>query len=505
MMAIVAIAAFCAPLIYAAITHHVWEDYLITFRFSENLASGKGLVYNPPERVHGFTSPIGVLLPALLHLISGRGSYLVTLGLFRVVSAAAFAAAAALLFDAVKIGTRRIWPAIAVVMLLLLEPKSVAFSANGQESAFMLLWAAAGIRLSLDAPSTRWKWWAMIGAGFQWTRPEGFLYCAAFAVPNFIFAREARRDIARAFAKAAGLAIALYLPWVIFTTIYYGSPIPQTMLAKAVVHNPHGTLVKLIENIPSASAGAFENVYFFMDPWPMHVRIVAMAIAIFSLIYWLIPTRDRLGRIASFCFFALSPYFAFLSIPYGWYYPSFAIFGLVALCSGLDAIAGDSRALRRVAATALVAIALERVVFFYDFTRVMKTQQLVIEDHNRTQIGLYLHDRVKPNETVMLECLGYIGYFSNAHMLEWPGLVSPQVTRLLKQHAKPIEVINALHPDWLVLRPFEVEKVADEPTFTTHYHLERIFDVTPEVEAFGDRPGHVYIEGDETFLVFHRV
>src|ERR1700749_1601640 len=97
---VVAMLAFAAPLIYAGITHHGWEDYLITFRFSENLANGNGLVYNIPERVHGFTSPIGVLLPALLHVLSGRHSWLLTLWLFRIISAAAVAGAALLLHNA---------------------------------------------------------------------------------------------------------------------------------------------------------------------------------------------------------------------------------------------------------------------------------------------------------------------------------------------------------------------------------------------------------------------
>src|ERR1700691_4148349 len=34
-------------------TGHVWEDFLITFRFSENLVLGNGLVYQPGERVCG--------------------------------------------------------------------------------------------------------------------------------------------------------------------------------------------------------------------------------------------------------------------------------------------------------------------------------------------------------------------------------------------------------------------------------------------------------------------
>lgn len=52
-------------LVYVLITGHVWEDFLIKFRHSRNLVNGHGLVFTPGERVHGFTSAINTLLPAL--------------------------------------------------------------------------------------------------------------------------------------------------------------------------------------------------------------------------------------------------------------------------------------------------------------------------------------------------------------------------------------------------------------------------------------------------------
>jgi hypothetical protein len=501
---IVAVIAFCAPLIYAGITHHVWEDYLITFRFSENLANGNGLVYNIPERVHGFTSPIGVLLPALLHLLTLRHSYLLTLWLFRIISAAAYAGAVTLLYDAVRISAGKALPAIAIVVLMLLEPKSVSFSANGQETGFMLLWVAAGLRLSLDEPSKRWKWWGIVAVGLQWTRPEGLLYMLALVVANLIFAIEPRRKALIAFVKAGVLGASLYLPWTIFTWVYYGSPIPQTVIAKSVLPNAHATPLGVLRNIPASCAAAFESVYNF-GGWPEHIRYVGYGLGMWGLFYWLIPVRDRIGRIASFCFLLLSPYFAYLAVAFAWYYPPFAACALVALCTGLDAIVRRyAPAMRAVAVGILLALIAERAIFMAEFVYSMKTQQFVIEDSNRKQIGLYLHDRVAPNETVMLECLGYIGYFSNAHMLEWPGLVSPQVTKILRQGVTRMDLFDRLKPDWLVLRPREVETVKGDPRFFAQYAFDRTFDVSGLVASYDDMPGIVYIRGDQTFLIFHR-
>src|SRR5262252_8620700 len=99
-LALFAAVAFAVPLLYALYTGHIWEDYFITFRHSQNLCEGHGLVYQPGERVHGFTSPLGTLLPALCYWVTGGGSYLYALWLFRVLSAAAFAGAGVLLLKA---------------------------------------------------------------------------------------------------------------------------------------------------------------------------------------------------------------------------------------------------------------------------------------------------------------------------------------------------------------------------------------------------------------------
>jgi hypothetical protein len=60
-----ACAALAVPVFFTLRTHLIWEDFLITYRYSENLARGIGLVYWPGERVYGFTSPLNTLLPAL--------------------------------------------------------------------------------------------------------------------------------------------------------------------------------------------------------------------------------------------------------------------------------------------------------------------------------------------------------------------------------------------------------------------------------------------------------
>jgi hypothetical protein len=94
--------AFGCALLFAVFTQHAWEDYYITYRASKNLATGHGLVFNVGERLHTFTSPIGVLLPALASLLTLNTSDSAALWIFRLFSCAAFGTAAALMFVTVR-------------------------------------------------------------------------------------------------------------------------------------------------------------------------------------------------------------------------------------------------------------------------------------------------------------------------------------------------------------------------------------------------------------------
>ena len=53
-------------LIYTTLAHWAYDDPFITYRYAENLAQGKGFVYNPGERVLSTTTPLFTLLLALL-------------------------------------------------------------------------------------------------------------------------------------------------------------------------------------------------------------------------------------------------------------------------------------------------------------------------------------------------------------------------------------------------------------------------------------------------------
>src|SRR5215216_1269816 len=154
---VVFIAACLICLGYTFYTNQTWEDSLITLRQGENLLKGEGLTYNPGTKVHGFTSPINVLVLTVCHFVTGQSSHEATFWLYRVFTIAAFATSGVLLLTAVR-QVPPYWPAATWFLgfVYLFDVKNVAFSINGMETAFMLLFVAWAVYLLAHSPRDLW-------------------------------------------------------------------------------------------------------------------------------------------------------------------------------------------------------------------------------------------------------------------------------------------------------------------------------------------------------------
>ena len=123
----------------------------------------------------------------------------------------------------------------------------------------------------------------------------------------------------------------------------------------------------------------------------------------------------------------------------------------------------------------------------------------------RRDIGEWLHSNAARTDTVFLEPLGYIGYYSGLKMLDYPGLASPEVVAARRAgHRTHAQVIAALRPEWLVLRPDQVQGVQVEAPhlLAQGYRLVRAYDVRPALDAVKVLPGRGYLEFDAVYLVF---
>ena len=164
---------FFSGISFALVTDHVWEDFYITYRSSKNLSTGNGLVFNPGERVHAFTSPLNVLVPAAFSFFTANRSDQAVIWLMRIFSLGLLSCSGVLLYDiAGKAGLKHNERAL-LIGLYATNTKIIDFSINGQESGFMLIFLALALHTLLTRKeNTRWPL-ALSLAGLMWSRPDG--------------------------------------------------------------------------------------------------------------------------------------------------------------------------------------------------------------------------------------------------------------------------------------------------------------------------------------------
>jgi len=229
----VVIAAFAGLLFLMWLRFHqppnTVDDAYITFRYARNLVSGVGLVYNAGERVLGTTTPAYALLLAALSGLSGYRDYP---RLALMTNALCDALTFALLIRLVTRLTGERWLGVGAALLFAIDGRVLDWSTGGMEASFNVL--AIVLTLTLFFEDRRAG--AALTAGLAvLIRPDGATLAAAIFLGWGLLAlrlRQPRRWPWKEFAIFA----AVVAPWLIFATLFYGTPIPQSVLAKSIVY-----------------------------------------------------------------------------------------------------------------------------------------------------------------------------------------------------------------------------------------------------------------------------
>ena len=412
--------------VLAALLPLASEDAYITYRYSRNLALGLGPVYNPGERVFGFTSPLWMVWNALgwaltrdpvqwsrLSTLAGDAVTLVVAGtmLARHVSRAS-----AWCFTFVFAG----WTAFTGVAI------------SGMENSMMitlLLLSAALIETGNRSSGP-------VLAALALIRPEGFVAALVMAWR----ARPRDRWVALAIV-AAGLAA---------LTLTFGSPLPQSMIAKAQIYGTPG---------PWAGRHWWEwTIPFSLGRWPVMPdcrflflgTVLAAPAALAGLrVLWGIRSSALafavLATLAIWLGYALTGatyFFWYLIVPLaGW-------FLLVAM--GLPRIVRGSSIY---VSAALLVLGSWTVVWELYGARARAEQSFA-------QVADYMAQNSSAWQKVLLEPIGIVGYRAKVTVLDEVGLVSPAIAkRRLGGPGWMSDVIAAERPDWLVIRRGVLERM----------------------------------------------
>jgi hypothetical protein len=467
-------------------TNRQFEDGLITTIHARNAAQGLGLVPHLGEgHVHGFTSPISVLVPLVGELVKTGG------GLFalRFVSLIAFAVAAFFVYRLCRMFEVGTWPTAFVLAYLALDRNHLFYGMSGMETQMAVAILLGSMYITLRG---RLVWAGVLFGLCMLTRPD-FLLWVAIGLGYLAYVHRRRVWL------PAVVAFAVVAPWIVFTTAYYGSPVPHTIRAKShqffnppsLRHPgayPEWAWQELQQHRSSwlAVAPFLEDGQVLSAPVPRWViKLIAWTVIALGLLGAWTMRRRRGPPIWPIGLYVVGfTLYLLLVLPatyFQWYYPPYT--AAVALFAGIGLTAlGRRFALPSKALSVLLAIAFAAPLIWV-FPMEVRIQK-DIENHVRKQMGLWLHAHVPPGQTVTSESAGYISYYGRVKLYDWPGLTSNASYNAMKKLPQAqdqlLSVVRILKPDWIVFRPSELASFRTTlPALAARYHVVKSFQTRP--------------------------
>ena len=486
--------AICARLVFWMYTDRIWEDAVIALASARNLWDGFGLTHHAGEPpVQSFTSPLGEFI-----LIVGEG--------FRhgllVMRLASVLASAATVYYAYRIGLlfRFHWSAQVLVLgYLATDQLQVFFGMAGMETQ-----VATAILMANAYYYASSQWWKLgVTAGLAaLCRPEFVIWGAILGVTVLAFHRDA-------LCKIACFAAAVAAPWFVFATIYYGTPVPHTVIAKAAANG--GSLPREWSAISSYLATSWQHIAPFRQYWATTTTplpdwllktIVAtvVGLALIGAVRCVLE-RTRLGAIAALLGAIIVYRSAYVVNPYFmWHLLPFTALLFVLAGYGLSRL------------TSWGQVPVSAVSFFLFFAYLVhmpfsmpldRKVQAEIEVAVRQRTGAVLSGLMGPNDSVVLEPAGFIGWaVRDKTIYDYPGLSSPAALQAFRETGGSMAgLIESLRPTYLVMRPEELEEWRLlRPKVAAQYELVRSVDAD---DVTLNRWGYEYSVMDDHFEILH--
>ncbi|MEM6295902.1 MAG: hypothetical protein AAGA54_31815 [Myxococcota bacterium] len=382
-----------------------YDDAYISFRYARNLADGLGLVYNPGERIEGYTNFAWTVMvaagmkvgvdPHVTAKLAGGGAAIGTLlVVYRLAD---------------RIAPLRAAPCIATWLLASSSTFS-GYAMFGLETIGFVFLVMLGTWLMFrEVERDRGiPWSGLVFALAGLTRPEAPMF---LGIPMLLLGRRffARQNLLRGVLFAAPLA--LHLLW---RHDYYGAWLPATLSAKT------GNLRQQVE----AGKG-------YLEGWLQHAGPIVFLMLYGIAVGVVRKHRETLTLAAVFtaiCGYVLlvggdwMSYFRFMAPaePY-----AFLLVGMT-----VRAIIEHRKAAPILALGGFLTwVGIERVDHIAEAQKKWLAEEKRFWDNAAGQAAEWLATRGKPGR-VAIGDIGYVGYRTNYPILDLLGLVDPVISQL---------------------------------------------------------------------------
>lgn len=442
-------------------TNYTEEDAFVTFRFAKQISMGNGFVYNIGQRIYGTTTPLFTLLLAgWMHFVSKD----IVLGA-RILNIIAVSAALIFTWQTFHVTQRSASEKFFALSACLLSANLIYMNTQGMETPFGIALIAAS-----------WYAWTrnkiyltgILCGLLLWTRVDlVFWMVTLIAVTAISNVKDSLR-----IAAIAGI---VYFPWIIFATIYFGSPIPYAITSKWVEFGqfndtPYGPQVITIVKYLSP----FKNEAMRLIGGGLVLSVMTWAIWKNNLI------RDKrfLPLIIFFLLEVLrlvatrATYFSRYFIPVLWVTLIFLGMGLGLLWECIK----TTRVSKIIFSGSLILLLILELATGIAFADSVKERQFFRHESALKGIGLWLRDNTELQSVVLLEPLGYVGYYSDRIMIDEVGLVTPAVVALKLRQIGPEKYASIFEPDYVVVHCDDYSRMPIKPQVKLNYQLAIVFD-----------------------------
>jgi hypothetical protein len=393
----------------------VVDDAYISFRYISNLVEGHGLVYNPGERVEGYSN----LLWMVLLLVPAW----VGLDLPTTAVAVGFLVGAGtlwLVYDSgrVVLGLDRLAALTACAALTAMGAWTF-WVAAGLESPLFALLLLALWRTYESAAGERWGPFALstLAALLALTRPEGIVAMPAVAVALLVHRRV---GLGRVVTGAVPFVV-LVGGQILWRLSYYGQLVPNTYFAK----------------VDSTWASTWRGVLYLWDYLRDEHVLYLLPLVLIGL--WAAPRRNPMRSLA----LILVAYFGFVVYAGGdgLYKYRFAAHVApllaLALAGGVARIASFTP---RAAAATLGLATLSVLVLLPptrsdDFFMGMPLDRMRAGEHRWGAVGTWIEHNSPPDTFIATNVAGRLPFLSRRRALDMLGLCDPVVARTPTDHA----------------------------------------------------------------------
>jgi hypothetical protein len=469
------------------------DDAYITLRYGHNLFSGLGLVYNVGDRVLA-APPLYIFITGfflkLEQLIVADNGYRV--GYFLTSFNIACTVLSGLLIYRLLKFEQRFLKLLPLTIFFLYVP----FADNtttGMETSSFVLFLVLGRYLYCSGKYTRA---GLVLALSVLLRLEGVLWIFAIVLTELI--REKRIKLSFVLPIVFFGAV-----WALFTTSYFGTPIPHNALAKSawfdIGHDAENVFVHGWKVLRMFCLVPIETVAGL----PGWAGYLFSGFTLLMLLFFGVGTvrlyRERHSNLVWALFFAF--YIIFFIVGRGRTWPSWYVIppGLaltIVVSYGFSSLLNWSRRRYRIdwsqnLASRLVVVTLILVFTSTSMMLWAKNRQFgyhrLIRNHGVT--GEFLA-KTDPDCTIMLHEIGYIGFLADRYVYDMAGIVS---TEILEHRQKqwsfdPALVVNKYEPDYLVV-PAKWWRQIRESDYSSWFsdHYNCVLE-TPMYYTFQKRP-----------------